>query len=85
MSLYKRIHEDNNISIDIGSDNNMVMTNLEKCTHANYLYIESTYGDRNHKDTQTSINEFKRVIIDTLHNMNLWFWFRRWFWCWLRC
>jgi len=53
---------------DIGSDNNMVMTNLEKCTHANYLYIESTYGDRNHKDTETSINEFKRVIIDTLHN-----------------
>ena len=53
---------------DIGNDNNMVMTNLEKCTHANYLYVESTYGDRNHKDTEASINEFKRVIIDTLHN-----------------
>lgn len=53
---------------DIGNDNNMVMENLEKCTHANYLYVESTYGDRNHKDTEASITEFKRVIIDTLRN-----------------
>ena len=53
---------------DIGNDNNMVMTNLEKCTHANYLYVESTYGDRNHRDVEASIVEFKRVIIDTMHN-----------------
>ena len=53
---------------DIGNDNNMVMTNLAKCTHANYLYVESTYGDRNHKDTESSIAEFKSIIIDTLHN-----------------
>ncbi len=53
---------------DIGNDNNMVITNLAKCTHANYLYVESTYGDRNHKDAEASIVEFKRVIIDTLHN-----------------
>jgi len=53
---------------DIGNDNDMVMKNLEKCTHANYLYVESTYGDRNHKDTEASIAEFKRVVIDTLHN-----------------
>ncbi len=53
---------------DIGNDNDMVMKNLEKCTHANYLYVESTYGDRNHKDAEASITEFKRVIIDTLRN-----------------
>ena len=53
---------------DIGNDNNMVMTNLAKCTHANYLYVESTYGDRNHKDTDESIVEFKRVVIDTMKN-----------------
>lgn len=52
---------------DIGNDNNLVMTNLEKCTHANYLYVESTYGDRNHKDIEASITEFKRVIIETIH------------------
>jgi len=53
---------------DIGNDNNLVIENLEKCTHANYLYVESTYGDRNHKDIEASIVEFKRVIIDTLRN-----------------
>lgn len=53
---------------DIGSSNNKVMENLQKCKHANYLYVESTYGDRNHKDPEESITEFKRVIIDTLRN-----------------
>lgn len=53
---------------DIGNNNNMVLPDLENCTHADYLYVESTYGDRNHQDMDASITEFKRVIIDTLHN-----------------
>ena len=53
---------------DIGNDDDMVLPNLEKCTKADYLYIESTYGDRNHQDIDASITEFKRVIIETLHN-----------------
>jgi metallo-beta-lactamase family protein len=53
---------------DIGNDKNLVMENLTKCTYANYLYVESTYGDRNHKDLDASIVEFKRVIIDTLRD-----------------
>ena len=53
---------------DIGSSNNRVMENLQKCKHANYLYVESTYGDRNHKDPEESIAEFKRVVIDTLRD-----------------
>jgi metallo-beta-lactamase family protein len=53
---------------DIGNDNDMVLPNLEKCDHADYLYVESTYGDRNHQDMDASIVEFKRIIIDTLYN-----------------
>jgi metallo-beta-lactamase family protein len=53
---------------DIGNDKNLVMKNLAKCPHANYLYVESTYGDRNHKDLDASIVEFKSVIIDTLRD-----------------
>ncbi|GIT97819.1 MBL fold metallo-hydrolase RNA specificity domain-containing protein [Sulfurovum sp. TSL1] len=53
---------------DIGNDKNLVMKNLAKCPYANYLYVESTYGDRNHKDLDASIVEFKRVIIDTLRD-----------------
>jgi len=53
---------------DIGNDNDMVLPDLEKCTHANYLYVESTYGDRNHQNAEISTTEFKRIIIDTMHN-----------------
>jgi metallo-beta-lactamase family protein len=54
---------------DIGNDNNMVLPSLSSCQHADYLYIESTYGDRDHQSAEASILEFKRVIIDT---MNRW-------------
>ncbi len=53
---------------DIGNDNDMVLPNLEKCEKADYLYVESTYGDRNHQNMDDSVAEFKRVVIDTLHN-----------------
>jgi len=53
---------------DIGNDNDMVIQNLQKCSHANYLYVESTYGDRDHKDIDASIAQFKRVIIETLRD-----------------
>ncbi|MBU0631318.1 MBL fold metallo-hydrolase [bacterium] len=53
---------------DIGNDNDMVMPNLEKCTHADFLYVESTYGDRDHKNIDDSIVEFKKVIISTLQD-----------------
>ena len=53
---------------DIGNDNDMVLPNLQTCKSADYLYIESTYGDRNHKNITESIDEFKKIIIDTLHN-----------------
>ena len=54
---------------DIGNDNDMVLPPLSECKHTDYLYVESTYGDRDHQSVQDSINEFKRVIIET---MNRW-------------
>ncbi len=53
---------------DIGNDNDMVLPSLQPCAHADDLYVESTYGDRNHQDRDSSIAEFKRIVIDTLHN-----------------
>ena len=53
---------------DIGNDNDMVLPKLEKCTHANYLYVESTYGDRDHQTAEISETEFKRIVIDTLND-----------------
>jgi metallo-beta-lactamase family protein len=53
---------------DIGNDNDMVLPPLESCKNADYLYVESTYGDRDHQSAEASLAEFKRVIIDTMHN-----------------
>jgi metallo-beta-lactamase family protein len=51
---------------DIGNNNKLVLPNLQKCSRANYLYVESTYGDREHQSIKKTIREFKKVIIDTL-------------------
>jgi len=53
---------------DIGNDNDMVLPNLQSCTHTDYLYVESTYGDRDHQSADASLTEFKRILIDTMHN-----------------
>jgi metallo-beta-lactamase family protein len=53
---------------DIGNDNDMVLPNLQECKRSDYLYVESTYGDRNHKSIDDSIVEFKKIVIDTLQN-----------------
>jgi len=53
---------------DIGNDTDMVMPPLARCSFAHYLFVESTYGDRQHQSWEASVAEFKRVIIDTLTN-----------------
>jgi len=51
---------------DIGNSNKLVLPNLQKCSKANYLYVESTYGDRDHQPIKKTIKEFKKVILQTL-------------------
>lgn len=51
---------------DIGSDNGLIMPAPDTIKNANALYIESTYGDRNHRDMKSSLAEFKQVITDTM-------------------
>ncbi|GAB6073380.1 MBL fold metallo-hydrolase RNA specificity domain-containing protein [Nautilia lithotrophica] len=53
---------------DLGNKNNGILPTPQKPTFADALFIESTYGDRNHKSIDESIREFKKVIIDTLLN-----------------
>ncbi len=67
---YKEEDEEKTIvfSGDIGNDNDMVLPNLVPCEKADYLYVESTYGDRNHQGAVESVNEFKKIINDTLDN-----------------
>lgn len=53
---------------DIGNDSDIVQPNLATCSYANTLYVESTYGDRNHQSMENTITEFKKVIIETLND-----------------
>jgi len=52
---------------DIGNSNKLVLPDLQKCSRANTLYVESTYGNRNHQSIKSTIKEFKKVITDTLN------------------
>ncbi|WP_353662876.1 MBL fold metallo-hydrolase [Hydrogenimonas sp. SS33] len=53
---------------DLGNHNDMVMPDPVTVKEADILYIESTYGDRDHKGIEESVAEFKDVIINTLLN-----------------
>jgi len=51
---------------DLGNDNDIVMPDPQTFDKADILYIESTYGDRNHRGIQESLVEFKSIITETL-------------------
>ncbi|WP_457750062.1 MBL fold metallo-hydrolase RNA specificity domain-containing protein [Sulfurimonas sp.] len=53
---------------DIGNDNGLVMPNLNKCDASQALYVETTYGNREHQPIDLTIKEFKDVIVETLNN-----------------
>jgi len=57
---------------DIGSPHRMIIDSRDNVGEADSLFIESTYGDRNHKPLEQSIEEFKEAVISTLkHNGNV--------------
>ncbi len=53
---------------DLGDREEIVLPYLSDGREADSLVIESTYGDRNHKPMDLSIDEFKKVIRNTLLN-----------------
>ncbi|WP_201353325.1 MBL fold metallo-hydrolase RNA specificity domain-containing protein [Hydrogenimonas urashimensis] len=53
---------------DLGNRDDLVMPYVENVPEADMLFIESTYGDRNHKNMKETIKEFKKAIRKTLLN-----------------
>ncbi|DAB27276.1 MAG: MBL fold metallo-hydrolase [Sulfurimonas sp. RIFOXYD12_FULL_33_39] len=51
---------------DLGSPQRLIIDNPDKIDKADTLFIESTYGDRNHKPLEQSIEEFKEAVSSTL-------------------
>jgi len=53
---------------DLGNKDNNILPIVKKPSFTDPLFIESTYGDRNHKSFEESKVEFKKAIVDTLIN-----------------
>ena len=53
---------------DLGSDDELVMPSPDIVEEADVLFIESTYGDRNHKGVKESDKELQDVILKTFKN-----------------
>lgn len=51
---------------DLGSPHRLIIDNRDNIGEANFLFIESTYGDRKHKPLEQSIVEFKEAVSSTL-------------------
>ncbi len=52
---------------DVGKKNSPIIKDPEHTTHADYVIIESTYGNRNHRGTEESVDELRDVIETTFH------------------
>lgn len=52
---------------DIGNNNELVLPDLDICSKAEALYVETTYGDREHQPINLTIQEFKKVVVETLN------------------
>jgi metallo-beta-lactamase family protein len=52
---------------DLGNPPNPLLKDTEKITDADYLVLESTYGDREHENLEDAKLKLERVIEDTIH------------------
>jgi metallo-beta-lactamase family protein len=53
---------------DLGNDNTLVMPAPDTLEEADALFIESTYGDRNHRGAEESDAELEAIIKETINN-----------------
>ena len=55
-------------SADIGRPGTLLMPNPEFASKADYLFVESTYGDRNHKNEDATLDEMAEAIAYSYKN-----------------
>ncbi|WP_373072334.1 MBL fold metallo-hydrolase RNA specificity domain-containing protein [Sulfurimonas sp.] len=51
---------------DIGSKHRLILDPLDNIEETDALFIETTYGDRAHRNIKDSIEEFKHTVVSTL-------------------
>lgn len=52
---------------DIGTRDQSIIKDPESLDEADYLLIESTYGDRLHKSKEDTYDEFKKILIESIN------------------
>lgn len=50
---------------DLGQPDQLIVSDPQRGGAADYLFMESTYGDRDHKDKERSVREFRDAILAT--------------------
>lgn len=60
------LHKSVVFSGDLGSKNRLLLNHLSTIEHTDTLFIESTYGDREHRALDESVKEFKEAVIQTV-------------------
>jgi metallo-beta-lactamase family protein len=53
---------------DSGNSPTPILNDTEKITDADYLVVDSVYGDRNHEPKGERDKRFKQIILDTINN-----------------
>jgi len=56
---------------DLGNSPSLLLNDTEAITDANYIVMESVYGDRNHESKDERKRKLKQVIEDTIKNKSL--------------
>jgi len=56
---------------DLGNSPSLLLNDTEAITDANYIIMESVYGDRNHEPKDERRKELKAIIQDTITNKKL--------------
>ena len=56
---------------DLGNSPSLLLNDTEEITDANYITMESVYGDRNHEPKEKRREAFKAIIKDTIDNKRI--------------
>ncbi len=69
-SMYEFTHAGKKIVFtgDSGNSPTPLLKETEKVTDADYLIIDSVYGDRNHEPKEERDKRFREVVTQTIHN-----------------
>ena len=51
---------------DIGNSPDPLLRDTEEVTDADYMIIESVYGDRNHEDREQRVSKLKNAVMETI-------------------